>query len=73
MLPYLDYKKIAEKHMEETGGRLFREMYIENGTTPPNPGVSFGDSSRLSSNVFSCPSVKSGRCVRHEGILGMRR
>lgn len=34
MLPYLDYKKIAEKHMEETGGRLFREMYIENGTTP---------------------------------------
>lgn len=33
-LPYLDYKKIAEKHMEETGGRLFQEMYIENETTP---------------------------------------
>lgn len=34
VLPYLDYIKIAEKHMEKTGGRLCRETYIENGATP---------------------------------------
>lgn len=29
MLPYLDYKKIAEKHMEETGSRLCWGIYVE--------------------------------------------
>ncbi len=32
-LPFLDYEKIAEKHMEETGGRLCRGMYIERSVT----------------------------------------
>ncbi len=34
ILPYLDYKKIAEKHMEETGGRLYFGIYIESDTMP---------------------------------------
>ena len=45
-LPFLDYKKIAEKHMEETGGRLCCGIYVED-TVPQEKHIEIYDGVNL--------------------------
>lgn len=69
-LPFLDYRKIAEKHMEETGGRICWGTYIED-TVPQEEHIEIYDGVNLPDFILHQDQEQEEGCEESQGFGGM--